>query len=54
MQVIDEAYDVRRLSQALDFMTYDSRGFWDSQTGHHSPLYGDPREENPDYNTVSQ
>ena len=56
-QVIDEAYDVRRLGEALDFMnimTYDFRGFWDSQTGHHSPLYGDPREENPDYNTVSQ
>ena len=55
-EVIDEAYDVRRLGEALDFMnimTYDFRGFWDSQTGHHSPLYGDPGDESPNYNTDS-
>ena len=54
-QVIDAAYDVRRLSKALDFMnimTYDFRGFWDQKTGHHSPLYQNPKDDNPDYNTV--
>ena len=53
-QVIDVAYNVGRLSSALDFMnimTYDFRGFWDKETGHHSPLYNNPRDENPDYNT---
>ena len=56
-QVIDAAYNVRRLSKALDFMnimTYDFRGFWDEKTGHHSPLYQNPKDQNPDYNTVSR
>ena len=55
-QVIDMAYDVQRLSAALDFMnvmSYDFRGFWDGQTGHHSPLYPSDTDPNPDFNTVS-
>jgi len=55
-QVIDVAYDVKRLGDALDFMnimTYDFRGFWDGKTGHHAPLYVDNDDTNPDYNTNS-
>lgn len=39
--VIDAAYDVPRLSAAVDFfnvMAYDLHGAWDRRTGHHSPL----------------
>ncbi len=41
-QVVDQAYDVAGLSQALDIlniMTYDLHGFWDARAAHHSPLY---------------
>ncbi|XP_059164930.1 chitotriosidase-1-like [Physella acuta] len=39
--IIDVAYDVPRLSAAVDFfnvMAYDLHGAWDRRTGHHSPL----------------
>ena len=55
--VIDAAYEVRTLSDNLDFlniMTYDFRGFWDGQTGHHTPLYQDGGDSNPDFNTVGR
>ena len=53
--VIDAAYDVRSLSDNLDFMnimTYDFRGFWDGETGHHTPLYQDSADSNTDFNSV--
>ena len=53
--VIDSAYDVKTLSDNLDFMnimTYDFRGFWDGETGHHTPLFQDSSDKNADYNTV--
>ena len=39
---VDNAYDIPKLSQYLDFinvMTYDFHGSWEKQTWHHSPLY---------------
>ena len=54
--VIDAAYDVNTLSDNLHFMnimTYDFRGFWDGQTGHHTPLYQDSADSNTDYNAVT-
>ena len=39
--VVDRAYDVSALSNALDFlniMAYDMHGFWDGETDHHAPL----------------
>merc|ERR1712168_13304 len=49
-QVIEQAYDVPTMSETLDFinvMTYDYHGWWDNHhfTGHNSPLYGRPEEE---------
>jgi GH18 family chitinase len=48
-QVVDQAYDVAGLSQALDLlniMTYDLHGFWDARAAHHSPLYAaDPSSQ---------
>ena len=40
---IESAYNVTALYEVLDFvhvMTYDYRGVWNGQTGHHSPVYG--------------
>ena len=48
MEVIDKAYDVRKLGVELDFMnimTYDWRGYWDGRTGHHSPIHRDTSHE---------
>ncbi|CAG2169598.1 unnamed protein product, partial [Oppiella nova] len=39
---IDDAYNVKELSQLFDFinlMTYDFNGGWDSRTAHNAPLY---------------
>ncbi|XP_038235698.1 chitotriosidase-1-like isoform X1 [Dermochelys coriacea] len=39
---MDEAYEVKNISKALDFinlMTYDFHGSWEKITGHVSPLY---------------
>ncbi|XP_023290069.1 probable chitinase 10 [Orussus abietinus] len=52
-EVIDAAYDVRRLSEAADFlsvMTYDYHGAWEPTTGHLSPLYATTSDRNPFYN----
>ena len=52
---IDKAYDVQALGQHLDFinvMSYDFRGSWDGKTGHHSPLYHHPEDDNTYMNTV--
>lgn len=55
-EVIDVAYDLAPLGNALDFMsvmTYDYHGPWERKTGHVSPLYGKPSDKYPQYNTVS-
>lgn len=42
---IDDAYDVPTLARYLDYihiMAYDFLGAWDSKTGHHAALYGNP------------
>ncbi|XP_008545430.1 probable chitinase 10 [Microplitis demolitor] len=52
-EVIDRAYDVREISEAVDFisvMTYDYHGAWESQTGHLAPLYARPDDKYPHYN----
>ncbi|CAH0555523.1 unnamed protein product [Brassicogethes aeneus] len=53
-EVIDVSYDLPMLGQSLDFisvMTYDYHGAWERQTGHVSPLYGQPGDKYPQYNT---
>nr|XP_031849252.1 probable chitinase 10 [Nomia melanderi] len=55
-EVIDRAYEVREISDAVDFvtvMTYDYHGAWESKTGHLSPLFGSPVDSNPFYNVNS-
>lgn len=55
-EVIEVAYDLNGLGQALDFlsvMSYDYHGAWEPQTGHVSPLYGRPEDKYPQYNVVS-
>ncbi|ENN70443.1 hypothetical protein YQE_12947, partial [Dendroctonus ponderosae] len=53
-EVIDVAYDLPAIGQALDFisvMTYDYHGAWEGRTGHVSPLYHQPLDKYPQYNT---
>lgn len=55
-EVIDVAYDLPALGRTADFlsvMSYDYHGAWERQTGHVSPLYGQPGDKYPQYNTVS-
>lgn len=55
-EVIDEGYDVAKISEAVDFMsvmTYDYHGAWEKRTGHVSPLYYRPGDTFPRFNTVS-
>ncbi|XP_033734771.1 chitotriosidase-1-like [Pecten maximus] len=50
---IDYAYDVKALSENLDFlsiMTFDMHGYWDEFTGHHSQLKPLSWESGPDGN----
>ncbi|XP_069116469.1 chitotriosidase-1-like [Argopecten irradians] len=54
---IDYAYDVDVMSKALDFIsiqTYDMRGPWDMETGHHSQLRAFPYQTGPDANLNMQ
>jgi len=49
--VLDKAYDVPAMSELLDYinlMTYDYHGWFPKHTftGHNSPLYGSPEEDN--------
>ncbi|KAI5750701.1 hypothetical protein M8J77_000551 [Diaphorina citri] len=47
-QVINAAYDVKALSESLDWisvMTYDYHGQWDKKTGHVAPLYEHPDDD---------
>ena len=49
-------YEVPVLSQYLDWiavMTYDYHGQWDKKTGHVSPMYAHPQDDNLAFNTVS-
>jgi len=44
---IDKGYDFPGLARSVDWfnvMSYDLHGTWESETGHHSPLYPDPSE----------
>lgn len=53
-EVIAEAYEVGKISKAADFltvMTYDYHGSWEDVTGHVSPLYAQPGDKYPQYNT---
>ncbi|XP_076244080.1 putative chitinase 10 [Calliopsis andreniformis] len=55
-EVIDRAYEVEKISKAVDFlsvMTYDYHGAWEAKTGHLSPLFGTPTDTNPYYNVNS-
>ena len=52
--VIDRAYDVPVLNTSLDIinvMTYDYHGYWDSVTGHISPLLQSEEESSDQFNT---
>ncbi|GFT33597.1 chitotriosidase-1 [Trichonephila clavipes] len=45
---IDQAYDIPAVAKYLDFinlMAYDFHGGWDKMTGHNSPLYARPEED---------
>uniref|UniRef100_A0A8D3AJV3 chitinase n=1 Tax=Scophthalmus maximus TaxID=52904 RepID=A0A8D3AJV3_SCOMX len=51
--IIDESYEMAKIANYLDFlnvMTYNFHGFWDSVTGHHSPL--DQRTADDQLNTA--
>ena len=58
-KLIDTSYDIEAMSKSLDFiniMTYDYHGCWEGHdyTGHNSPLFGRPEEEDdesPGYRT---
>lgn len=54
-EIAKEAYDIKSLAKYLDManiMTYDYRGYWDSVTGHHSPLLNPPNSDKNTYNAV--
>lgn len=56
-RVIDAGYDVPKLAKHFDWiavMTYDYHGQWDKKTGHISPLYQLPNDEDTTFNTVSK
>ena len=51
---VDTAYDVPRISAALDFihiMTYDLHGSWESTVGHHSGFNSHPNDPSAYLNT---
>jgi len=55
-EVIDKAYEVREISQTVDFlsvMSYDYHGAWESKAGHIAPLFGSPGDSKLYYNVVS-
>ncbi|KAF7994541.1 hypothetical protein HCN44_004013 [Aphidius gifuensis] len=52
-EIIDRAYDIDKISKAVDFMsvmTFDYAGSWETTTGHLAPLYTMPNDKNPYYN----
>ena len=54
--VIDRAYDVSVLNTSLDIinvMTYDYHGYWDTVTGHISPLTQSEEDSSHQFNTES-
>ena len=53
---MDVAYDVPSIAADLDWiavMSYDYHGHWDKKTGHVSPFYEHPEDDNKFFNTVS-
>lgn len=55
-EIIRDGFDLKSLSQLVDFMTvmtFDYHGSWEGVTGHVSPLKGSPGDIVPYYNTVS-
>nr|QDA39872.1 chitinase 4 [Phenacoccus solenopsis] len=55
-EIIDVGYDILNLNEHVDFlsvMTYDYHGGWENRTGHLSPLYMQPNDQFPEYNTDS-
>ena len=55
-KIIDYGYEVAELSRYFDWiavMTYDFHGHWDKKTGHVSPMYPHPEDDNDYFNTVS-
>src|SRR5699024_6069880 len=47
-EMVDIAYDIGNMSRHLDYinlMTYDFYGPWIPWTGHNSPLYPNPHED---------
>ncbi|XP_068718578.1 chitinase-3-like protein 1 [Montipora capricornis] len=52
---IEKAYEVSQLAGILDFinlMTYDLRGSWDPENGHHTALMGSPGDNRTVLNSV--
>ncbi|MEG2428748.1 MAG: glycosyl hydrolase family 18 protein, partial [Oscillospiraceae bacterium] len=46
---IEQGMDIEKLFKVLDFgniMTYDATGSWDTMSGHHTALYGNPKDPN--------
>ena len=44
---VETSYEIAKIAKHLDFinvMTYDMRGVWDKQTGHHALLHGFPQD----------
>ena len=55
-KIVDYGYEVAELAKHFDWiavMTYDFHGHWDKKTGHVSPMYNHPDDDNDYFNTVS-
>ncbi|MFI3227100.1 MAG: glycosyl hydrolase family 18 protein, partial [Clostridia bacterium] len=49
---LENGVDVNAMFDIIDFgnlMTYDARGAWDTNSGHQTPLYGNPEDPMYDY-----
>lgn len=55
-EIIEQSYDLNRISKNVNFMTvmsYDYHGAWEGVTGHVAPLKGLTGDQLPKYNVVS-